>query len=344
MFNKLRFSGLVLLVLISVLFTGCFGFLSPKPQYTVEGVEHEKTYNGPVTPKVTADDDKTEITLLLNDKPFESGTTITSDGEYTLTIKAKAGKKETTETIKFSIDTGAPSITITDVEDGGYYSDVVTPKITIGENDNRDGIEVTITLNGEEYEEGTTIEEHGEYTLTVTAKKGDKQRVVTIKFEIGKPLAHQIGIYDGLQGFQGDATTIEYNTDPKYIKSGDGSLKATTDSSGKGVRINRHSDHPDWITDWTPYDKLTAWVYIEDISQLNENAFTFRVYVDPQKNHGWSASELENGWNLLEVDLKSLLDEEILKDMSNIFVELIIRASGETVTVYIDEILLVKNK
>lgn len=342
MFNKLRFSALVILVLVSVLVTGCFGFLGSEPKYTVEGVVNNKTYNESVTPIVKADDDKTEITLLLNDKPFESGTTISVDNDYVLTIKAKLNKKEVVEEIKFTIATGSPEIQITGVEEGKYYSEPVTPVITIGEDNNRDGIEVIVTLNEEPYIEGTPIQEHGTYELVVTVKADDKEGAKEVKFEIGEPLTHSIGITEDLKGFQGDDTDIEYNTDPQFIKSGEGSLQAKTGPSGKGVRINRHQDHPDWLADWTPYEKIAVWMYVEDVTQLGETPVTFRIYSSSQKNHGWTLGDFENGWNLLEVNLRSLLEDETLEDMSEIFVEYIIRAAGDSVTVYLDEINLVK--
>ena len=75
---------------------------------------------------------------------------------------------------------------------------------------------------------------------------------------------------------------------------------------------------------------MTVWFYVENVDSLADNALTFRMYSEPQKDFGIAKSSLTDGWNLLEIDLKALVgsDTDILKDMSSIFIEFIIRTSG----------------
>lgn len=342
MLKKLGAFGFLVVLILSLTLSGCFSFSVPDPSFTVEGVEDGQTYEQPVTPTIEPGKGTT-LTITLNGEPFESGTTITQDGEYKLVIVAKNSRgKETTSEIKFTIELDVPLITITGVEDGGYYWDAVTPNITTdGENDT-----IVVTLNGEEYTLGTPIEAHDKYTMVITAtnEKG-KSWTVTIEFEIGAPPEHEIGIGQELAGFQpaSDSVVLSYNTDPQYIKSGNGSLKVEKDgNSGHGPRLNRKGDHPDWIDDWSRFDKLTVWFYVENVDSLADNALTFRMYSEPQKDFGIAKSSLTDGWNLLEIDLKALVgsDTDILKDMSSIFIEFIIRTSGGKETFYMDEFKL----
>lgn len=152
MLTRFRLHGLAIIVLLSLTLTGCFGLFTPAPSFEVEGVEDGEQYSEPVTPVITAGKGTT-LTITLNDDDFESDTEITEPGDYELVIVGENSKGKTiTETIEFTI-LSFPIITITGVEDGGYYDEPVTPVITTdGEDD-----EVEITLNDEEFTSGTYL-------------------------------------------------------------------------------------------------------------------------------------------------------------------------------------------
>jgi lactocepin len=156
MLKKLGAFGFLVVLILSLTLSGCFSFSVPDPSFTVEGVKDGQTYEQPVTPTIEPGKGTT-LTITLNGEPFESGTTITQDGEYKLVIVAKNSRgKETTSEIEFTIELDVPLIIVTGVENGGYYWDAVTPNITTdGENDT-----IVVTLNGEEYTLGTPIEAH----------------------------------------------------------------------------------------------------------------------------------------------------------------------------------------
>ena len=112
----------------------------------VSGVENGKYYNHDVT--ITFN----EGTATLNGIEFESGETVSLDGEYELIVKDEALNEVV---INFVVDKTKP--VITGVEDGKYYNHDVT--ITFNEG--------TATLNGEEFTTNSVVSLEGEYQLVV---------------------------------------------------------------------------------------------------------------------------------------------------------------------------------
>lgn len=66
----------------------------------ISGVTAGRTYNQAVIPRFNSG------TALLNGAPFTSGTTVTADGDYTLTVTNSIG----TTTIHFTVDTHPPIV------------------------------------------------------------------------------------------------------------------------------------------------------------------------------------------------------------------------------------------
>ena len=117
-------------------------------------VVNGETYNHSVIPAVS------KGTLTLNGKPYISGTVLNESGNYTLQI---IGENGYLETINFTLTTGA------NVEDGAIYIDEITLHF-VGD----------ATLNGENIEAGTTINEVGNYYLVLT----DGENTYTYNFII----------------------------------------------------------------------------------------------------------------------------------------------------------------
>lgn len=346
MLSKFRIQGIVLVVLLSLTLTGCFGIGGSNPEFEVTGVENGKTYEEPVTP-VIKPGKGTTLTITLNDEPFESGTVIVDDGEYELVVVGSTNKDSKTETIKFTVDVQVPIITVTGVEAGVKYWAAVTPIITT----NSEGDTVTATLNDVAYTSGTAISDLGAYTLKVTAINAkERTSEVSIAFEIGNPV-HNFNINDSATGFTADkvaAPTI--NTDPQYIKSGDKSLKFETGiNTSSAVRINR-TVHPDWIQDWSDYDSMGCWFYVaeEDMSKLREDAveFTIQGPTITKRAHKFMLADLKAGWNFLNVNLVELMGDEagLRNDMGNknrdYLIDYIVRTPTEIITVYFDDFFL----
>jgi len=138
------------------------------PEIEISGVLDSTYYNTDITPVITFYDLHLDSSLiLLNGVPFESGTTITEEGEYTLYAYASdLASNETDTSVFFIIDKTPPLITISGVADSTWYNHPVTPIIEITDLHLDSSY---ITLNGEPFQSGTTITEEGEFDLYIFA-------------------------------------------------------------------------------------------------------------------------------------------------------------------------------
>jgi|GEM_PF-1047923 len=132
------------------------------PTIALSGVESGRAYNQAVTPVVVFQD-AVEITLLLNGRPFTSGTEVSEDGDYILAATAKdcAGNRADLNAT-FQVDQVAPAVTI-DV--GACQEGPVTPVVTVTDahlaSDER-------SLDGQPWD-GTPIAAEGTHVLQVVA-------------------------------------------------------------------------------------------------------------------------------------------------------------------------------
>src|SRR5262249_55097781 len=138
------------------------------PVITVRGVTDLQVTNQPVTPTITITDQSAfSSTLLLDDAPFVSGTTVSAPGSHVLSVAAvDIFNNRSSLTIRFPIDLTPPAITITGVSEG-QASRSATPVITV--SDANPPVTVVITLNGQPFASGTPITADGLYTLFVQA-------------------------------------------------------------------------------------------------------------------------------------------------------------------------------
>ncbi|MDW7675103.1 MAG: chitobiase/beta-hexosaminidase C-terminal domain-containing protein, partial [Bacillota bacterium] len=113
------------------------------PAISIDGVtDGQITAEATVVPGFSAADDNLDsVTATLakdggDPAPFVSGSEITAEGQYVLTVTAvdKAGN-DTVEIINFTIDRNAPVISITGVTDGAYYKESVTPGVSVTNGD-----------------------------------------------------------------------------------------------------------------------------------------------------------------------------------------------------------------
>lgn len=347
MFRKFRTHGFLAVLIMSMLLSGCFGlFKKAEPEITVAGIKDGATYDEPVTPEITAKKDTTIKEITLNDEPFESGTEIIENGEYTLAIVAEH-KKGTTKTFEYSftVNITKPIIRVTGVENGGAYFEAVTPKATTLAPEDI----ITATLDDEEFTLDTPISEVGEYTLKVTATNADNESSeVTITFRILSPV-HEFTINASGTGFTADKGSVAVNTDPDYVKTGERSLQFDNEVDKKSAfRIHRRTKyHPDWINDWSPYNRFSCWIYIVDknkIDKLDYKLYTPSNPHDKGNTYSFDLSQLNNGWNRLDfafADIMTNMDDlKNMADNDDIWMEFLVRSETEATTVYFDNIIL----
>lgn len=121
----------------------------------VTGVVDQQTYAGSVTPVYDSG------SALLNGAYFASGTPVTQEGSYTLTVVNSSG----VTTVHFVIDHTPPIVS--GVQDGGRYTS--PPTITFHEG--------TVLLNNAAFSSGGKIETEGNYTLIATDAVGNVSRI-----------------------------------------------------------------------------------------------------------------------------------------------------------------------
>lgn len=140
----------------------------------VLGVEDGGVYKTPRT--ITFD----RGTGLINGKPFNSGDTVSADGDYRLEVTDSYGK---TTVVSFIIDS-AP-ISISGVEDGGIYNTDRTIEFN----------KYYATLNGAPISSGYVVKNEGTYTLMVKDHFNNNK---TIIFTIDKTPPVITGAKDGI--------------------------------------------------------------------------------------------------------------------------------------------------
>ena len=137
-------------------------FTIDKTAPVINGFEDCKYfYNTTIKPELI---EKNIESYTLNGEAYD-GKEITEDGHYVLVAKDKAGL---TTTVKFAIDTTAP--TITGVENNKFYNTTVKPVI---EDENL----AYVTINKLPYIPGTPIFLYGKYELVAYDKAGNSTKV-----------------------------------------------------------------------------------------------------------------------------------------------------------------------
>ena len=137
-------------------------FTIDKTAPVINGFEDCKYfYNTTIKPELI---EKNIESYTLNGEAYD-GKEITEDGHYVLVAKDKAGF---TTTVKFAIDTTAP--TITGVENNKFYNTTVKPVI---EDENL----AYVTINKLPYIPGTPIFLYGKYELVAYDKAGNSTKV-----------------------------------------------------------------------------------------------------------------------------------------------------------------------
>ena len=181
------------------------------PVVTVDGVSDGGFYAEPVTPDVQTDSPNATVTATLDGEVYEPGTEIAGEGEHVLTVEVTdlAGHVSET-TLTFVIDTTPPVVQVTGISDGDTVTSA-TPEVTVTD-DHLDT--TTVTLDGEAFEVGDTVDMDGDHELVVTAKDmAGNETTVTVGFVVDSlaPVVSVSGVTDG--GAYDAPVTPEVQTD-----------------------------------------------------------------------------------------------------------------------------------
>ncbi|WP_444998446.1 CARDB domain-containing protein [Aliikangiella sp. IMCC44359] len=157
-----------------------------EPVITIAGIQEGDVSGSDVTPVITIHDAQLATQLIqLNGQVFESGTLISAEGSYELSVSAEDSfGNQSHQTINFAIDKTLPEIIITGVTDGLVTNQNVTPVIKVSDEHFTQEL---VTLNDVEYISGSVIEADGTYQLKVSAKdKAGNQSSMNVQFEINR--------------------------------------------------------------------------------------------------------------------------------------------------------------
>ena len=214
----------------------------------ISGVDNNKWYENSVSVTIN---DESEYTAILKDEdgnsvPYVSGSEITEEGNYTLTVTDIEGNETS---VTFGIDNTAPTIEIAGNPTEWQNTDAV---LTITASDNLSGVD-SVTVNGTDITDEVeyTISENGTYEFIVTDNVGNvaTQTVIVNKIDkvlpelnvTGNPTEWQntdavltISASDNLSGV--DSVTVngtDITDEVEYTISANGTYEFTvTDNAG----------------------------------------------------------------------------------------------------------------
>ena len=166
------------------------------PEIVINNVKDNSYYNSAIKPSIESSPNIEKVSATLNGKPYNFEE-IKEDGEYELEIIAIGlNGVEVKKTINFIIDTIAPEIEVSGIEENKYYNNIVAPKVTVKEEST-----IVYELNGKYYN-GENIVDEGNYTLKVIATdKAGNKAIKEYKFTIDKtpPKVEISGVVDGMK-------------------------------------------------------------------------------------------------------------------------------------------------
>ncbi|MGR7945938.1 S-layer homology domain-containing protein [Paenibacillus sp. M.A.Huq-81] len=189
-------------------------FIIDKTAPIVSGVTNGGLYNANRTIAIN------EGTATLNGSAFTSGSTVSAEGTYNLTVTDAAGNSTI---VSFTIDKTAP--TVTGVTNGLSYNSNRTITLSDG----------TATLNGSLFTSGSTVSAEGSHTLIVTDTAGNTR---TIAFTIDKTAPIVNGVTNGRS----------YTTD-KSITFNEGTATLNGAAFLSGSTVSEERTHTLAVTD-----------------------------------------------------------------------------------------------
>jgi len=159
------------------------------PVITVSGIEDGKAYSSTVSPVYTVVDSNlnpASPAATLNGAPFNSGTPVMGEAEYTLTVSASdTDNHNASKTLGFAIDKTSPTIAISGVSNGIVYHSPVYIQVVC--SDLR-LYSTSYLLNSEPYTPGRMIDKDGPYIFTAEAfDKAGNKTLASLNFSLDSP-------------------------------------------------------------------------------------------------------------------------------------------------------------
>jgi hypothetical protein len=164
---------------------------STRGKYT-ETEKYTFTAYNSLTLSITEQHTINGATLNGSSFSFVSGTTLSADGVYVITVSDSAGN---TVTFNITVDTSAPTYELVNVTDGGSTNKDVTLEFSDT---------ATCTVNDIDTKSGTVFVAEGKYTAIITAKSGLYIRVV---WTIDKSVSYRLSVMPG--EVTSDSVTLE---------------------------------------------------------------------------------------------------------------------------------------
>lgn len=265
--------------------------------------------NKPV--KATIDTDEKQVSEI--DYSFDGENYIKYTGEFTIDTSSKvyakvidyAGNVSEVTEANIEIDTIAPDVSVTGIEEGMTYYNKVKPEITVDDKE----AEVTVLLNGKEYN-GEVLDIAGKYELEAYAvdNVGNKSAIVKRTFTLSQVATETIEggksilVNNGIKPASGE--------DYIYNASGDNLIASIEDTNAGSIIV-------------TPNTKVVLPEELLKSLDLKAVNFTERLYEDTN-----SLKDLKSIGKILELELSSV-DGKVLKDFGDHKVKVEVKLSEE---------------
>ena len=185
--------------------------------------------------------DTGKSSVTLNDKPFESGTSIKEEGEYVLkAVGTDLATNTTKRTIIFTVDKTSPKIEFVEAIDGKYFTEAIIPELLI--TDLSEYTIISQTLNGKAYELGDEISEDGKYVLALeVVDKAGNTSTVSVEFIIDQtpPKFIYSGAKNGGKYYETVNLTVSlenpFDTIKEVLVNGDVAIADFVEENGQTV-------------------------------------------------------------------------------------------------------------
>lgn len=158
------------------------------PEIIIKGIEDKAFYKDKVKAEVEVKDLIETTTTVKLDGVAYKGEDINAEGQHKLEVVSldKAGNTAS-KSVTFIIDKTNPLIIVDGVEDGKFYKDSITPKVTFQDTNTST---LTMKLDNKEYK-GETVGSEGTHTLEITvtdAAGNNSDRLVSFTIDKTPPV------------------------------------------------------------------------------------------------------------------------------------------------------------
>ncbi|HSP77994.1 MAG TPA: hypothetical protein VLQ93_05670, partial [Myxococcaceae bacterium] len=206
-----------------------------RPSIIISGVSDGAFYGTAVSPEVKVTDEHlASATLVLDGRPFLSGTPVESDGRYVLRVEAQdKAANRSTAAVTFVVDRTAPSIAVSGVSDGEIRAGPFEPGVSVTDDN---PATQRILLDGVSWQPGTLISKEGSHVLEIEAEDRAGNRAtqrLSFVIDTTPPLITIEGVTDG-GSYDDTVTPVVIISDP-HLRSASVMLDGVPFKSGTPV-------------------------------------------------------------------------------------------------------------